>query len=154
VISGIRHARRCLKSWMKPCRIAPTMTMIGTKARIRFEPRGASLIIAPWNYPISLLLGPLTSAIAAGCPAILKPGEVCSRVIAAIICENFFDWQEIAVFDGGTEVSKALLDLPFDHIFFIGSSEVGKAVMAAAAKHLASVTCDTGRNSRFRWLFR
>jgi aldehyde dehydrogenase (NAD+) len=84
VISGIRHARRHLKSWMKPKWVPPTMTLIGTKARIRHEPRGVSLIIAPWNYPIGLLLGPLTSAIAAGCPAILKPSEMseaCSAVL-------------------------------------------------------------------------
>ena len=63
VISGLRHARRHLTSWMKPERAAPTRTMLGTKARIRHEPKGVSLIIAPWNYPVSLLLGPLTSAI-------------------------------------------------------------------------------------------
>jgi aldehyde dehydrogenase (NAD+) len=69
VISGIRHARRHLTSWMKPKRAAPTKSLFGTTARIRHEPRGISLIISPWNYPVSLLLGPLTSAIAAGCPA-------------------------------------------------------------------------------------
>src|SRR5208282_4492558 len=58
VIAGLRHARRHLKSWMKPKRAAPTLTLLGTKARIRYEPRGVSLIIAPWNYPVSLLLGP------------------------------------------------------------------------------------------------
>ena len=76
LISGIRHARRHLTSWMKPKRaFVPTMTMLGTKARIFYEPRGVALIIAPWNYPVSLLLGPLASAIAAGCTAILKPSE-------------------------------------------------------------------------------
>lgn len=149
VISGIRHARRHLTSWTKPERVAPTMTMFGTKARIRHEPRGVSLIISPWNYPVSLLLGPLTSAIAAGCPAMTKPSEMspaCSALMAMIIRETF-EWQEIAVFEGDAAVSTALLDLPFDHIFFTGSPAVGKVVMTAAAKHLASVTLELGGKS-------
>jgi len=149
VISGIRHARRHLTSWMKPKRAAPTMTMFGTKARIRYEPRGAALIIVPWNYPISLLLGPLTSAIAAGCPAMIEPSEMspaCSALMAKIIRETFA-WQEIAAFEGDVAVSTALLELPFDHIFFTGSPAVGKAVMTAAAKHLASVTLELGGKS-------
>ena len=149
VISGMRHARRHLKSWMKPKRVAPTMTMFGTKARIRHEPRGVSLIIVPWNYPISLLLGPLTSAIAAGCPAMIKPSEMspaCSALMAKIIRETFA-WQEFAVFEGDAAVSKTLLDLPFDHIFFTGSPEIGKVVMKAAAEHLASVTLELGGKS-------
>jgi aldehyde dehydrogenase (NAD+) len=149
VISGIRHARRHLTSWMKPKRAAPTMAMFGTKARIRYEPRGVSLIIVPWNYPVSLLLGPLTSAIAAGCPAMIKPSELsraCSALMAKIIRETFA-WREIATFEGDATVSKALLDLPFDHIFFTGSPAVGKVVMTAAAKHLASVTLELGGKS-------
>src|SRR3984893_11529954 len=149
VIAGIRHARRHLKSWMKPKRVAPTMTMFGTKARIRHEPRGISLIIAPWNYPISLLLGPLTSAIAAGCPAMIKPSEMSetSSALMAKMIHETFAMQEIALFEGDAAVSKALLDLPFDHIFFTGSPEIGKVVMTAAAKHLASVTLELGGKS-------
>lgn len=149
VISGIRHARRHLKSWMKPDWVPPTKALLGTSARIRREPRGVSLIIAPWNYPVGLLLEPLTSAIAAGCPAILKPSEVseaCSAVLARLIRETFPPG-EIAIFEGGAEVSRALLELPFDHIFFTGSPEIGKLVMAAAAKHLASVTLELGGKS-------
>jgi aldehyde dehydrogenase (NAD+) len=149
VISGIRHARRHLTSWMKPKWVLPTMTMFGTKSRIRHEPKGVSLIIAPWNYPIGLLVGPLTSAIAAGCPAIIKPSEIseaCSTVTARLIRETFAP-EEIAVFEGDAAVSMALLELPFDHIFFTGSPAVGKMVMAAAAKHLAAVTLELGGKS-------
>ncbi len=149
VISGMRHACRHLKTWMKPKRVAPTMTMFGTKARIRHEPRGVSLIIVPWNYPISLLLGPLTSAIAAGCPAMIKPSEMspaCSALMAKMLAETFAP-DEIAAFEGDASVSTALLDLPFDHIFFTGSPAVGKVVMTAAAKHLASVTLELGGKS-------
>jgi aldehyde dehydrogenase (NAD+) len=149
VISGIRHARRHLTSWMKPERVMPTLTMFGTKARVRHEPKGVSLIIAPWNYPIGLLLGPLTSAIAAGCPAIVKPSEIsetCSAVMASMIRETFAP-EEIAAFEGDATVSSALLELPFDHIFFTGSPAIGKVVMAAAAKHLAAVTLELGGKS-------
>jgi aldehyde dehydrogenase (NAD+) len=134
---------------MKPKYVAPTLTMLGTKARIRHEPKGVSLIISPWNYPISLLLGPLTSAIAAGCPAIIKPSEMspaCSALLAKILRETFAP-EEIAVFEGEANVSTALLELPFDHIFFTGSPAVGKVVMSAAAKHLAEVTLELGGKS-------
>jgi aldehyde dehydrogenase (NAD+) len=149
VISGIRHARRHLKSWMKPKYAAPTLTMLGTKARIRHEPKGVSLIISPWNYPISLLLGPLTSAIAAGCPAIIKPSEMspaCSALMAKMLRETFTP-EEVAVFEGEAAVSTALLELPFDHIFFTGSPAIGKVVMTAAAKHLTEVTLELGGKS-------
>jgi aldehyde dehydrogenase (NAD+) len=149
VIAGIRHARRHLTAWMKPARAAPTMLLLGTKARIRHEPRGVSLIIAPWNYPISLLLGPLTSALAAGCPAIVKPSEMtpaCSAVMAKLIRETFVP-EEIAAFEGDTAISTRLLDLPFGHMFFTGSPAVGKIVMTAAAKHLSAVTLELGGKS-------
>jgi aldehyde dehydrogenase (NAD+) len=144
LISGIRHARRHLTSWMKPKRAWPTMTMLGTKARIFYEPRGVALIIAPWNYPVSLLLGPLASAIAAGCTAILKPSEMSpasSAVITKMIGEAFAP-DEIAAFEGDAAVSSQLLELPIDHIFFTGSPAIGKVVMTAAAKHLSSVTLE------------
>ncbi|QBR71493.1 aldehyde dehydrogenase [Beijerinckiaceae bacterium] len=149
VISGLRHARRHLKSWMKPKYAAPTLTMFGTKARIRHEPKGVSLIISPWNYPVSLLLGPLTSAIAAGCPVIIKPSEMspaCSAILAKILNDSFPS-EEVAVFEGEAAVSTTLLKLPFEHIFFTGSPEIGKVVMTAAAKHLSAVTLELGGKS-------
>lgn len=149
VFSEIRHAVRHLRAWMRPQKILPTKTMLGTSARIRFEPRGVALIIAPWNYPISLTLGPLVSAIAAGCTAMVKPSELspaCAAVMGRIIAEVFAP-AEVALFEGGPEISSALLKLPFDHIFFTGSPEIGKIVMAAAARNLASVTLELGGKS-------
>jgi aldehyde dehydrogenase (NAD+) len=149
VIAGIRYTRRHLTSWMKPQRVPPTLMLLGTRARIRHEPRGVSLIIAPWNYPVSLLLGPLTSAIAAGCPVMVKPSEIseaCSAVMTKLVRETFAP-QDIAAFEGDAAVSTALLDQPFDHIFFTGSPGVGKIVMAAAAKHLSAVTLELGGKS-------
>lgn len=144
-----KDAQRHLKSWMKPKGVWPTRMMFGTKAWIRYEPKGRALIISPWNYPLNLTLGPLVSALAAGCPVILKPSEMTphmSAVMARIIGECF-DESEVALFEGEVDVAQALLDLPFDHIFFTGSPAVGKIVMAAAAKHLTSVTLELGGKS-------
>jgi aldehyde dehydrogenase (NAD+) len=149
VISEIRHTIKHLSHWMRTKSVLPTKAMLGTQARIRYEPKGVCLIIAPWNYPVNLTLGPLASALGAGNTAILKPSEftpACSAVLAAMIRETF-DPSEVALFEGDAAVSTALLDLPFDHIFFTGSPAVGKIVMAAAAKHLSSVTLELGGKS-------
>ncbi len=149
VIGEIHHAVSHLKSWMRTKRAGTTLTMLGTQARIRYEPRGVCLIISPWNFPINLTFGPLASAIAAGNTAIIKPSELtpsCSALMAEMIRQTF-DPAEIAVFEGDAQVSTALLDMPFDHMFFTGSPAVGKIVMAAAAKHLSSVTLELGGKS-------
>ncbi|WP_323040363.1 aldehyde dehydrogenase family protein [Gemmobacter sp.] len=149
VRQDIAHAVRHLRRWMRPRRVAPTLAMLGTSARIRPEPRGVCLIIAPWNYPLNLALGPLVSCIAAGNSAILKPSELTpatSALIAAIVAEAFTP-DLVTVVQGGADVSQALLALPFDHIFFTGSPEVGKIVMTAAARHLTSVTLELGGKS-------
>lgn len=149
VTQEIAHVRRHLKRWMKPQRVAPTMATLGTSAEIRPEPRGVCLIIAPWNYPFNLMFSPLVSALAAGNSAILKPSEMTpatSRLIAQIVAETF-EPDLVTVIEGDKEVAGRLLELPFDHIFFTGSPQVGKIVMAAAAKNLASVTLELGGKS-------
>lgn len=148
-LGEIRYTRKHLRKWMRPKKVRPTLTMLGNSAEIRYEPKGVALIISPWNYPFTLSFGPLVSAIAAGCNVILKPSEMtphASELIASIIAETF-DEDEIAVVEGGVEVSQALLELPFDHIFFTGSPQVGRIVAAAASKHLASVTLELGGKS-------
>jgi aldehyde dehydrogenase (NAD+) len=149
VISEIKHAVRHLRSWMRTRSRWPTLSMLGTSAQVRYEPKGTCLIISPWNYPLNLALGPLVSALAAGNTAILKPSELTpatSALIAEIVTAAFAP-EEVAVFEGGAEISTALLELPFDHIFFTGSPAVGKIVMAAAARNLASVTLELGGKS-------
>ncbi|MCF3946753.1 aldehyde dehydrogenase family protein [Acidiphilium sp. AL] len=149
ILSEIRHTCRHLKSWMAPRRVPATLAMLGTKAAIRHEPKGVSLIISPWNYPFNLTFGPLASAIGAGCTAIIKPSELTphSAALMAEIVRDTFAPDDVALFEGDASVATALLDLPFDHIFFTGSPAVGKVVMAAAAKHLASVTLELGGKS-------
>lgn len=149
VVDEIRHAQKHLKRWMRPQRAAPTLMTLGTKARIVSQPRGRCLIIGPWNYPLSTLVGPLASALAAGNTVILKPSEFTPNVNAVIgqIVAEVFEPAEVAMVEGAVETSTHLLALPFDHIFFTGSPAVGKLVMAAAAKHLASVTLELGGKS-------
>ncbi|GAA0877612.1 aldehyde dehydrogenase family protein [Algoriphagus jejuensis] len=149
VTSEINHAKKHLKAWMKSTKASMPMAMFGTSSHIQFEPKGCALIISPWNYPFNLTIGPLVSAIAAGCPAILKPSELTpntSALIAKMVAE-LFKPEEVAVCLGGIEVSQELLALPFDHIFFTGSPKIGKIIMEKAAKHLASVTLELGGKS-------
>jgi aldehyde dehydrogenase (NAD+) len=149
VLDEIRHACGDLRKWMKPKRVWPTLTTSLTSAWIEPQPRGRALIIAPWNFPLMLSMGPLVSALAAGNTAIIKPSEMTPAVSAVIetIIREVFNENEVAIFQGATPTSQALLALPFDHIFFTGSPAVGKIVMAAAAKHLTSVTLELGGKS-------
>ena len=142
-------AIRNLKKWMKPTHVWPTMLTLGMRSHVQYSPRGRCLIIGPFNYPVNLTLGPLVSAIAAGNTAILKPSELTPH-LSGLICKvvrEVFTEEEVAIFEGEADVSQALLELPFDHIFFTGSPTIGKYVMGAAAKNLSSVTLELGGKS-------
>lgn len=149
VISEANHTMRHLKKWMKPRSVMPTQLMLGTKSYIQYEPKGTSLIISPWNYPVNLTFVPLVSALAAGCPAIIKPSEMTPHLsgLMSDLIRSIFSEDEVAVFQGDAQTSQALLELPFNHIFFTGSPAIGKVVMAAASKHLTSVTLELGGKS-------
>ncbi len=149
VLQEIRHARRHLRDWMRPARVWPTLATLGTSASVVPQPRGTCLIIAPWNYPFNLCLGPLVSCLAAGNSAVLKPSELTpatSALIARLIARTFPP-ELVTVVEGGAEIAQQLLALPFDHVFFTGSPKVGREVMAAAARHLSSVTLELGGKS-------
>lgn len=149
VLDEMRHAIGSLKRWMKPQSVKPVLTSVGSKAQVHMQPRGRVLIIAPWNYPLNQCFCPLVSAIAAGNTVILKPSEMTptvSKLMGEIIAQ-VFDATQVAYFEGGQATSQALLSFPFDHIFFTGSPAVGKLVMAAAAKHLTSITLELGGKS-------
>jgi aldehyde dehydrogenase (NAD+) len=137
-----------LDTWMTPTEVTPSMNVNDT-AQIMYEARGVCLILGPWNFPLGLTLGPVAAAVAAGNCCMVKLTDLCpatARVAASIISEAF-DENEVALFEGDVSVATALLELPFSHIFFTGSTRVGKLVMAAAAKHLASVTLELGGKS-------
>lgn len=149
VLAEIRHTLSHLDDWVKPTKIDAPLTYLGSRSSIYYEPKGVCLIIAPWNFPFNLCVGPLVSCLAAGNTAILKPSELTpstSRLVREMMGE-IFEEEIVTVVEGGVEVSTHLLSLPFDHIFFTGSPAVGKIVMKAAADNLASLTLELGGKS-------
>lgn len=149
VLSEIRQARIHLKSWNKSKKVPPSLAYLGTKAKVKYEPKGACLVISPWNFPFLLAVSPLVSAMAAGNTVILKPSEYSPHTSGLLMemCNEVFDGNEVRVILGGVPEAQELLSLPFDHIFFTGSTKVGKIVMAAAARNLSSVTLELGGKS-------
>jgi aldehyde dehydrogenase (NAD+) len=148
IVGNIQLNIDSLEDWMAPTEVTPSKNP-NDKARIVYEARGVCLVLGPWNFPLGLTLGPVAAAVAAGNCCIVKLTDLCpatARVAAKIIGEVFPE-NEVAVFEGDVSVAEALLELPFNHIFFTGSTRVGKIVMAAAAKHLASVTLELGGKS-------
>ncbi len=149
VVSEIKHVKSNLKSWMKRQKVDTPLALIGSSSWYKYEPKGVCLIISPWNFPLNLTFGPLISAIAAGNTAILKPSEMTPNITGVMedIIKDLYDENEIAMVQGEVEVSQELLKLPFNHIFFTGSPNVGKIVMKSAAEHLTSVTLELGGKS-------
>jgi len=148
-LSEASFAIKNLKKWMRPQKVKTPLELFGSKSQVIFEAKGVALIIGPWNYPFSLTINPLIASISAGNTSIIKPSELTpktSSLITQLIRETF-SVEEVCSFEGGIDVSTELLKLPFDHIFFTGSTSVGKVVMAAAAKNLSSVTLELGGKS-------
>ncbi|WP_081867933.1 aldehyde dehydrogenase family protein [Hymenobacter sp. IS2118] len=142
----LKHTAKHLKHWMEPRSVGSSMALLGTTSWVQFEPKGVVLIISPWNYPFYLAVGPLISAIAAGNAVLIKPAEQTPATSALLqrMCEELFLPEEVALVQGDKEVATELLKLPWDHIFFTGSPEVGKIVMRAAAQHLSGLTLELG----------
>lgn len=148
-VSMINLLEKQLPSWMADEKVKAPLLFKGSKSWIRREGKGCCLIISPWNYPFQLAFYPLLTAFASGNTVILKPSEFTPHTnkIIALLCEQVFSPQEVQIFEGDVDVSTELLKLPFDHIFFTGSTNVGKIVMEAASKHLASVALELGGKS-------
>ena len=151
LMGDLRYTIRHLKQWMRPQRVPTPLSMVGTSGYINYEPKGVVLIIAPWNYPFDLMIGPLVAAIAAGNVCMLKPSELTPNTSALLkrMIGDLFQPEEVVLFEGDADTAQAMLALPFNHVFFTGSPALGKVVMAAAAKHLASVTLELGGKSPF-----
>ena len=148
VLGNIQLNIDSVEEWMKPTEVTPSKNP-NDKAMIVPEARGVCLILGPWNFPLGLTFGPLAAAVAAGNCCMVKLTDLCPATarIAGKIVREVFDENEMALFEGEVEVAQAMLELPFNHIFFTGSTRVGKIVMAAAAKHLATVTLELGGKS-------
>ena len=149
IVQSIDYLISNLRRFMKPERRHVGLLYRFAKAHIEFQPKGVIGIMAPWNYPVSLTLVPLATALAAGNRAMLKPSELTPRtseVLQQMIAETFSQ-DDVAVVLGGPEVGAGFSALPFDHLFFTGSTEVGKKVMAAASANLVPVTLELGGKS-------
>lgn len=150
IVEGeIRNHLRHLHRWMRWERRSTPLKMLPSRSRIVSEPLGCALIVAPWNYPVQLLLNPLVGAISAGCTAILKPSPYAPNVSLAIerMIAETFDERYIAVVQGNREVNGRLLEERYDVIFFTGSPSLGRIVMRAAAEHLTPVVLELGGKS-------
>jgi aldehyde dehydrogenase (NAD+) len=149
IIADIKYVKKHLHQWMRKQKVNTPLSLLGSSSYYIYEPKGVCLIISPWNFPFNLTFGPLVSAIASGNAVIIKPSEITphSSALMAKIVADVFTEDEVALIEGAVEVSTQLLKLPFNHIFFTGSPQVGKIVMTAAAKNLASVTLELGGKS-------
>lgn len=150
VLVDLKHVRKNLATWMAPAPAGRHWLLSGTRSHVRYEPRGVVLILAPWNYPVGLVLTPLVAAVAAGNCAIVRPSEKAPRtaaVLARIVGQALDESEATCLTEPGIELASALLTFPFDHVFFTGSTRVGRQVMKAAADHLASVTLELGGKS-------
>ncbi|MEY4722027.1 MAG: hypothetical protein RIQ46_1752 [Pseudomonadota bacterium] len=148
ILGNIQRNIDNLDAWMAPTEVTPSLNP-DDRAQIVHEARGVCLILGPWNFPLGLTLGPVAAAVAAGNCCMVKLTDLCPATarIAGEIIREAFDEREVALFEGDVSVAEALLELPFNHIFFTGSTRVGRIVMAAAAKHLATVTLELGGKS-------
>ena len=150
-VEGIDYSMKYLKEWMKPEKRKTNrpMNFLGGKSQVRHFPKGVVGIISPWNLPFGLTVAPLTSALAAGNRALLKPSEFVPETAAlfAEVVPKYFSEDEVAVVTGGAEISQRFAELPFDHLLFTGSTNIGAKVMQSAAKNLVPVTLELGGKS-------
>ena len=145
----IDHAINNLKSWMQPVFTKLPAVAVPSTSEIRYEPLGVVLIIAPFNYPIYLALGPLLGAIVGGNCALLKPSELTrnSEKLLEKLIPQYLDTDFFKVISGGIATTTSLLNQRWDKIFFTGSTRVGKVVLQAAAVNLTPVALELGGKS-------
>ncbi|WP_373878105.1 coniferyl aldehyde dehydrogenase [Brevundimonas intermedia] len=148
-IGALKHARAHVRRWMRPERVSTTPALLGlfgARARIEAQPKGVVGLIAPWNFPVFLVFGPLAGILAAGNRAMIKPSELTPRTSALLktLIEAAFAPDEVVVVTGGSDVGQAFAAQAFDHLVFTGGARVGRMVLAAAAKTLTPVTLELG----------
>ncbi|MGM0563928.1 MAG: coniferyl aldehyde dehydrogenase [Pseudomonadota bacterium] len=144
-----RHARRHLKGWMKPSRRTPELLFRGNSARVHYQPKGVVGVIVPWNFPVYLALSPMIAALSAGNRVMIKMSESTPRTasVLADLLRSLYSPEEVVVVGGELELAQKFSSLPFDHLIYTGSTQVGRLVMQAAAKNLTPVTLELGGKS-------
>jgi coniferyl-aldehyde dehydrogenase len=149
LVQGINYQCRQLRRWMRPEKRHVPIHFQPARAWVSYQPRGVVGIMAPWNYPMSLALMPLATAIAAGNRAMIKPSEFtpASSALLVQMLGEVFAPEQVAVVTGDAAVGQQFSALPFDHLIFTGSTPVGRAVMKAASENLVPVTLELGGKS-------
>ena len=149
VLGEIDNFLKHLPRWAAPSKRKTPLKLFPAKSQIITEPLGVALVIAPWNYPVQLLLNPLVGAIAAGCTAVLKPSPYVPHVAEVLdeLVHDCFDEEYVAIVQGHRDVNTALINERYDIIFFTGSPDLGRVVMRAAAEHLTPVVLELGGKS-------
>ncbi|PBC80023.1 aldehyde dehydrogenase (NAD+) [Streptomyces sp. TLI_235] len=149
VVREIDHTLEHLADWLRPEAAPVPERLAGAQARTQYDPLGVVLVIAPWNYPVQLLLAPVAGALAAGNAVVAKPSELApaTSAVLARLLPAYLDTEAVAVVEGGVAETTALLAQRFDHIFYTGNGAVGRIVMRAAAEHLTPVTLELGGKS-------
>lgn len=150
-VGALKHAKKHFEAWSrdeKRTAMFP-LGLIGAKAKVVYQPKGVVGVIAPWNFPVGMVMVPMAGILAAGNRAMIKPSEFTERVaeVFAEVVPQYFAEDEMAVFTGGVEVGAAFSKLAFDHMIFTGATSVGKHIMRAAADNLVPVTLELGGKS-------
>lgn len=146
VLHEIDYAIARLGFWMRPRRVRTPLFCKPGRSTVHADPMGVVLILGAWNYPVQLLLNPLVGALAAGNAAVVKPSEYApatARLLADVL-PRYFGRNDVRVVTGDADTARALVDAPFDFIFYTGSTSVGRHVMRAAARHLTPVVLELG----------
>ena len=150
-VGALKHAKKHFEGWGRNERRKAmfSLGLLGAKAEVTYQPKGVVGVIAPWNFPVGMVMVPMAGILAAGNRAMIKPSEFTERVadVFAEAVPKYFAEDEIAVFTGGVEVGSAFSQLAFDHMIFTGATSVGKHIMRAAAENLVPVTLELGGKS-------
>ncbi|MEU4312277.1 coniferyl aldehyde dehydrogenase [Nocardia sp. NPDC024068] len=146
MLTAVEYVRSHLTGWMRPRRPDRAARLYGVRAEVRPCPLGVVGIIGPWNFPVNLVILPAATAFAAGNRVMIKMSEITAHTaeLTRRLAERYFDETELAVVTGGPEVGAAFTELPFDHLFFTGSTRVGRLVQRAAAANLVPITLELG----------
>lgn len=150
-IAPIKHAIKSLDRWTRRDNRAVQfpLGLLGARAWVEYQPKGVVGVIAPWNFPVNLVMGPIAGIFAAGNRAMVKTSEFTARTAALFeeVSPKYFATEELAFFSGGPEVGKAFSELPFDHLIFTGATGIGRHILHAAADNLTPVTLELGGKS-------
>ncbi|GAA0728584.1 coniferyl aldehyde dehydrogenase [Sphingomonas japonica] len=150
-VAPLHHALKHLDRWAKPEKkpVLFPLGLLGGRGWIEYQPKGVIGVIAPWNFPVNLVMSPLAGVLAAGNRAMIKTSEYTPRVAALFeeLGARYFDSEEIAFITGGPEVGKAFAELPFDHLLFTGATGIARHILHAAADNLVPVTLELGGKS-------